>query len=78
MNTFEERHAQIDTDPLKELIRRRQSWASAPDSRGRALDAQIIPRSTLDAAIRELSLSRSTHPVRSLWARFRAYLGEPW
>jgi hypothetical protein len=56
--TFEELHAQIDPDPLKELIRRRQSWASAPDSRGWPLNAAIVPDETVDAAIHEISRLR--------------------
>lgn len=54
MTTFEELHAQVDRDPLKELIRRQSAWASAPDSRGMSLRASIVPDETLDAAIKEL------------------------
>lgn len=52
--TFEERHAQVDRDPVKELMRRQEMWAMAPDSRGQGLDAQIVPAATLKAAIAEL------------------------
>ena len=47
--SFEERHAQVDDDPLVELERRLQMWASAPSSRGEALkpDAVIVPRSII-------------------------------
>ena len=54
MDTFETRHAQVDRDPLKELIRRQQAWASVPDSRGMPLRATIVPDETVDAAIKEL------------------------
>jgi hypothetical protein len=49
-------HAMIDPDPLKELSRRSALWASCPGSDGFALKpyAQIIPRETVDAAIREI------------------------
>ena len=64
MQTFEERHAQVDPDPLKELIRRCEMWAMAPDSRGQGLFAQIIPKETLRAAIAELidHRVRAGHP----------------
>jgi hypothetical protein len=53
---FAERHAQIDPSPLRELRRRRQMWASCPDVTGFTLkpDAQIVPLSTVDAAIAEI------------------------
>lgn len=51
--SFEERHAQVDDDPLVELERRLQMWATAPSSRGEALkpDAVIVPRSTVISAV---------------------------
>lgn len=64
--TFDQMHAQIDPDPFKELHRRTALWASCPDSNGHALTphAQIIPRETVDAALREMwSLRR-----RLFWA----------
>ena len=48
--TFEERHAEVDADPVVELMRRRQSWAWAPDAK----DGHIVPLATIDAAIAEL------------------------
>lgn len=50
---FEDRHAQVDDDPLIELERRLQPWATCPSSRGEALSppAQIVPRSTVEGAI---------------------------
>jgi len=51
---FEEKHAIVHDDHLTELKRRRSLWAAAPDSRGEPLNAQMIPLSTLDAAIAEL------------------------
>jgi len=54
--TFEERHAQVDEDPLIELRRRLQQWASAPDSRGQSLNAQIVPIETIVRAIQGLEL----------------------
>ena len=56
--TFEERHAQVDPDPLKELIRRQEMWATAPDSRGHSLDAAIVPMATIRAAAKELIAHR--------------------
>jgi hypothetical protein len=56
--TFEERHAQIDSDPLAELVRRQEMWAMAPDSRGNSLDAAIVPMGTIRAAARELIAHR--------------------
>ena len=52
--TFEEKNAIVHEDHLTELKRRRSLWASAPDSRGKSLNAQMIPFSTLEAAIAEL------------------------
>jgi autonomous glycyl radical cofactor GrcA len=52
--TFEERHAQVDPDPLIELRRRLLPWASAPDSRGEALNACIVPRQTVEDAVKLL------------------------
>lgn len=66
MDSFEERHAQVDDDPLVELRRRLQPWASAPDSRGKPLDAAIVPRQTIVHAIELLEqwyevIRRTTH-----------------
>lgn len=59
---FEECHAQVDADPVRELMRRRQYWASAPGSRGDALkpSAAIVPLATINDAIVEL-LERRKH-----------------
>lgn len=65
-DTFEARHAQVDPDPLKELKRRRQMWASAPDSRGVPLKAAIVPNATIDAAIEELRYWRERQPLRAI------------
>lgn len=54
METFVERHEQIDPDPVVELERRLQLWASAPDSDGQPLRAQIVPVSTIHSALAEL------------------------
>lgn len=53
MQTFEERHSAVDPDPLIELERRLQPWASAPSSRGEPLtpEAVIVPRSTVEGAV---------------------------
>lgn len=61
---FHASHEQIDADPLKELIRRRQLWASCPDSDGGALkpEAQIVPLATVHAAIGELQDRRKCFP----------------
>ena len=56
--TFEEKHAQVDDDPLVKLKRRLQPWASAPPSRGASLDAAIVPRSTIEGAILMLEEQR--------------------
>ena len=56
--TFEERHAQVDGDPLVELRRRLQSWASAPPSRGQPLNAAIVPIQTIRDAIALLESHR--------------------
>jgi hypothetical protein len=56
--TFEEKHAERDEDPLNELRRRLQPWASAPDSRGESLDACIVPRQTVQDAITLLEMQR--------------------
>lgn len=58
MTTFEDRHAQIDGDPLVELQRRMELWAAAPDSRGMPLQAAIVPTQTIAAAISELKMLR--------------------
>jgi hypothetical protein len=72
MDTFETRHAQVDPDPLRELIRRQQSWASAPDSRGHALNARIVPDETVAAAIKEIALLRRR---ASFWDRVLTRFG---
>ena len=55
MDTFEDRHAQIDPDPIIELKRRLKPWASAPPSRGKDLDAAIVPIATIQSALAELT-----------------------
>lgn len=59
--SFEERHSEINTDPAVELRRRLQSWATAPDSRGVALDACIVPRTTVIAAADEIERLRKSN-----------------
>ena len=56
MEKFEARHAQVDPDPVVELERRTQPWASCPNSRGFALEphAQIVPLATIQSALAEL------------------------
>ena len=56
--SFEEKHAQVDADPLVELRRRLQMWASAPPSRGVSLNAAIVPISTIEEAIALLEQHR--------------------
>lgn len=53
---FTERHAQVAGDPVKELIRRCELWASCPGENGEQLlpAAKIVPVVTLHAAIAEL------------------------
>lgn len=63
MPTFEELNAQVDPDPLVELRRRRQIWASAPDSRGNATDSQYVPTSTIYAAIDEIETARRMYKI---------------
>ncbi len=60
--TFTERHAQVADDPLVELKRRVQWWASCPGSDGGALkpEAQIVPLATLHSVIAELEAWRDT------------------
>lgn len=58
-DAFLERHFQIDPDPLKELVRRSQLWASSPPSNGVGLHAAIVPDVTVQAAIREITRLRS-------------------
>ena len=64
--TFAERHAQIDADPFKELHRRTALWASCPGADGHSLEphAQIIPRVTIDAALKEIWVLRQ----RTFWS----------
>lgn len=57
--SFEERHAQVDSDPLIELRRRLELWASAPDSRGQPLMACIVPLSTVRKAVAEIERARA-------------------
>lgn len=54
--TFADRHAQVDPDPVVEIERRLRFWASAPGEDGAALkpDASIVPDETLIAALAEL------------------------
>jgi hypothetical protein len=54
--TFAENHATVDPDPVKELMRRRQLWATAPGEGDGSLrpDASIVPVATINAAIEEL------------------------
>jgi hypothetical protein len=60
MNTFAERHAAVEKDTLAELKRRTQMWASAPGENGGILlpDAQIVPVTTILAAIKEIEDAR--------------------
>lgn len=51
VDNFETRHAQVDPDPIVELRRRLQFWASAPDSRGMSLNACIVPDETMLSAL---------------------------
>lgn len=57
---FRTRHMQIDPDPLKELLRRRQIWASCPGDDGGALKpyAQIVPLDTVNGAIASITRLR--------------------
>lgn len=64
--TFEEHHAIVSPDPAAELRRRLEHWASAPDSRGQPLDACIVPRRTVEAAIKALEQRRPRW-----WQRWR-------
>jgi len=54
--TFAELHAQVDDDPVKELMRRLKSWAEAAGDDGNALQpyASIVPDETLQKAVAEL------------------------
>ena len=51
--SFESRHAAVNEDPLEELRRRLQPWATAPSSRGKALapEACVVPKSTVANAV---------------------------
>lgn len=51
--TFEQRHADVRADPLEEMKRRLQPWATAPSSRGNALEPEacIVPKATVAEAI---------------------------
>lgn len=53
-DTFEQRHAETLENPLAEMRRRLQLWASAPDSRGQPLDAVIVPRKTVEDALNSI------------------------
>jgi hypothetical protein len=70
MMTFAERHAQIDPDPVRELMRRRQMWAMAPEE---APDAQIVPLTTIDAAIQELLAYRLKAKEPGAYALYESY-----
>lgn len=67
-------HARIDADPLKELTRRTALWASCPGDDGFVLKpyAQIIPRETVDGAIREIVRLRRR---ASFWDRVLTRFG---
>ena len=55
--TFTERHAQVDPDPVVEIERRLQMWASAPPEPGKdnlVPKASIVPDDTLRSALAEL------------------------
>jgi hypothetical protein len=51
--SFEQRHSDVKEDPLEELRRRLEPWASAPSSRGSALvpEACIVPAKTVADAV---------------------------
>jgi hypothetical protein len=59
-DNFQERHEAVEADCLDELKRRIQMWATAPDHNGSSLipDAQIVPLTTLHAAIAEIEKAR--------------------
>lgn len=71
--TFHERHEMIDPDPMYELARRQQLWASAPDGNGESLSpaACIVPLETVAAAIDELAEHRR---ARWFWMLSRPHL----
>ena len=67
---FAERHAQVDADPVKELMRRRQMWATAGED---APDAYIVPLATIDGAIQELLLHRLKAKEPGAYALYESY-----
>lgn len=58
---FKTLHAQISPDPVVELNRRLQMWASVPDADGGALSpsAAIVPDETITAALAEIASLRA-------------------
>lgn len=66
MTSFAENHAKVNLDPVEELLRRRQLWATAPDENGNALtpDAAIVPIHTINRALAELIANRVEQGVK--------------
>lgn len=73
--TFAERHARINEDPLVELMRRRQLWASCPGPDGAPLApaAYIIPEITVLEAITELIERRLEAKVPGAMALYEKF-----
>ncbi len=70
LQIFAERHAQVDADPLRELMRRRQMWAMAGED---APDGQIVPLATIDAAIQEILSWRLKAKVPGAYSDYESY-----
>ena len=73
--TFAERHAQVSLDPVEELLRRRQAWASAPGENCHALtpDAAIVPLHTIERALAELISNRVEQGVAGARAQLERF-----
>lgn len=73
---FHDLHAQIDPDPIQELHRRLQMWASVPDADGGALtpSAAIVPDVTIQATIDLVSsLIRERDEARAALTKIREH-----
>lgn len=73
---FHALHAQINPDPVFELNRRQQMWASVPDADGSALDpsAAIVPDETIVAAL--ALIERQQKEIEALKAALRPFAEE--
>ena len=69
METFATLHAQIDEDPVEELMRRLRLWSMVPGVE----DAHIVPANTIHRALVELIDQRCSRDHPKAHEQFERY-----